>query len=143
MVDTGILGSSNQNLRLREVGDVETWLHCFLAFVAAKVESPKTRELMAYGQIILMLARKHGGMGWKTYNMHFCQMMGAGHTLPWMELNPSMAADVLLSGGRSVPYASPTIIGKKSMPLPLLVQGTISAPIPIGSLRKCVTVSTD
>ena len=50
VVDAGILGSStNQSLRLREVADVETWLHYFLAFVAAKVESPKTRELMAYG----------------------------------------------------------------------------------------------
>ena len=101
VVDTGILGSSNQNLRLREVGDIETWLHCFLAFVAAKVESPETRELMAYGQIILMLARKHGGMGWKTYDTHFRQLMGAGHTLPWTELNPTMmAADVLQSGGQ-------------------------------------------
>ena len=97
VVDTEILGSSNQNLRLREVGDVETWL---LAFVAAKVESPETRELMAYGQIILILARKHGGMGWKTYDTHFRQLMGAGHTLPWTKLNPSMmAADVLQSGG--------------------------------------------
>ena len=56
VVDTGILGLSNQNLCLREVGDVETWLHCFLDFMAAKVESPETRELMAYGQIILILA---------------------------------------------------------------------------------------
>ena len=57
VVDTGILGLSNQNLHLREVGDVEMWLHCFLVFVAAKVESLEMRELMAYGQIILILAR--------------------------------------------------------------------------------------
>ena len=64
VVDAGILGlSANQSLRLWEVADAKTWLHCFLAFVAAKVESPETRELMAYGQIILMLARKHGGKG--------------------------------------------------------------------------------
>ena len=70
--------------------------------------------------------------------------MSAGHTLPWTELNPSiMAADVLQSGGRSVPFASPTIIEKKSVPLPLLVQGTIGAPAPIGSWRRCVAVSTD
>ena len=79
-----ILGSStNQNLRLWEVGDVETWLHCFLAFVAAKVESPETRELMPYDQIILMLARKHGGKGRKAYDTHFCQLVDAGHSLPW------------------------------------------------------------
>ena len=102
VVDAGIMGSSaNQNLHLQEVTDIETWLHCFLAFVAAKVESPETRELMAYSQIILMLARKHGGKGWKTYNTHFRQLVGAGHPLPWTELNPSMmAADVLQSGGQ-------------------------------------------
>ena len=83
------------------MADVETWLHCFLAFVAAKVESLKTRELMVYGQIILMLARKHGGKGWKAYETHFGQLVGAGHPLPWMELNPSMmVVDMLQSGGQ-------------------------------------------
>ena len=48
VVDTGILGLSNQNLCLHEVGDVGMWLHCFLAFVAAKVESPETRELVVF-----------------------------------------------------------------------------------------------
>ena len=102
VVDAGILGSSaNQSLRLREVTDVETWLHCFLAFVAAKEEFPETRELMTYGQIILMLARKHGGKRWKAYDTHFHQLVGAGHPLPWTELNPSMmAAEVLQSGGQ-------------------------------------------
>ena len=30
------------------MADVETWLHCSLAIVAAKVESPETRELMSF-----------------------------------------------------------------------------------------------
>ena len=81
--------------------DVETWLHCFLAFVVAKMEFPEMRELMAYRQIILMLAWKHGGKGWKAYNTHFNQLVSAGHYLFWTELNPSMkAADVLQSGGK-------------------------------------------
>ena len=132
VVDTGILGSSNQNFHLREVGDVETWLHCFLAFMAAKVESPETRELMAYGQIILILARKHSGVWWKTYDTHFRQLVGVGHTLPWTELNPSMLRQISYSQeGRFVPYASPMII-VKSVPLPLLVQGMIGASAPMG-----------
>ena len=102
VIDTGILGSSaNPSLRLREINDVETWLHCFLAFVAAKVNCKETRDLMAYGQIVLMLARKHGGMGWKSYDTHFRQLVGAGHHLPWTELNPSMmAANVLQAMGQ-------------------------------------------
>ncbi|XP_019858996.1 PREDICTED: uncharacterized protein LOC109587203 [Amphimedon queenslandica] len=98
VIDTGLLGS--QSLRLREIGDVETWLCCFLAFVAAKVDCRETRDLMAYGQIILMLARKHGGLGWRAYDAHFRQLQGAGHNLPWTELNPSMlAANVLQAAG--------------------------------------------
>lgn len=99
VVDGGLLSSSS--LRLREISDRETWLHCFLAFVAAKVECQETRDLMAYGQIILMLARKHGGLGWRAYDTHFRQLRGAGHSLPWTELNPSMlAANVLQAAGQ-------------------------------------------
>lgn len=48
-----------------------------------------------------MLAWKHGGKGWKAYNMHFNQLASAGHYLFWTELNPSMkAADVLQSGDK-------------------------------------------
>ena len=62
ILDTGLLGpTTGHSLRLREISDVEIWLYCFLAFVAAKVNCEDTRQLMAYGQIILMLARKHGG----------------------------------------------------------------------------------
>ena len=103
IVDTGLLGpTAGHSLRLREISDVETWLYCFLAFVAAKVSCEETRQLMAYGQIILMLARKHVGRGWKAYDAHFRQLVGAGHLLPWTELNPSMmAADVLQVGGQT------------------------------------------
>ena len=49
-----------------------------------------------------MLARKHGGQGWKAYDAHFHQLVGAGHNLHWTELNPSMmAANVLQVGGQS------------------------------------------
>ena len=83
VVDTGIIGSSpNPSLRLREVNDIETWLHCFLAFAAAMVSCKETRELMAYSQIVLMLARKHAGMGWRSYDTHFCQLVGMEHNLP-------------------------------------------------------------
>ena len=60
--------------------------------MAAKVNCQETRDLMAYGQIILMLARKHGGLCWKAYNAHFRQLVGAGHNLHWTEYNPSMMA---------------------------------------------------
>ena len=54
------------------------WVACFLAFVAAKVDNKETRELIAYGQIILLLARKHGGLGWTIYDNQLRQMVAAG-----------------------------------------------------------------
>ena len=86
--------------RLRDIRDPLTWVACFLAFVAAKVEHRETRELMAYGQIILLLARKHGGLGWTVYDSQFRQLAAAGAGASWTEINPSlMAATVLGSGG--------------------------------------------
>ena len=88
--------------RLRDIRDPLTWVTCFLAFVAAKVENKETRELMAYGQIVLLLARKHGGLGWTIYDNQFRQMAAAGAGASWTEINPSlMAATVLGAGGDS------------------------------------------
>ena len=50
--------------RLREVQDPLSWVSCFLAFVAAKVDSKETQELAAYEQIIIHLARKHSHLSW-------------------------------------------------------------------------------
>ena len=63
--------------------------------------------------------------------MHGAQPVydGSGHATVW--------------GGRSLPFASPSIIANRSVPLLLLVQGTIGAPAPIGSWRRCVAISTD
>ena len=90
--------------------------------MAAKVESPETRELMAYGQIILMLAHKHGGKGWKAYDTHLSQLVGAGHPT---ELNPSMmAADVLQSGGQVCAFCQSHDHRKEE---PILALGMIGA----------------
>ena len=84
---------------------------------------------MPFGQTILMLAQKHGGKGWKAYDTHFCQLVDAGHSLPWTELNPSMmAADVLQSSGgrgRSAPYVNHMTIVRRSVLWLHPVWGTI------------------
>ena len=41
--------------RLRDIRDPLSWAAYFTAFVAAKLDSPETRELMAYGKIIISL----------------------------------------------------------------------------------------
>ena len=122
---------------------METWLHCFLAFVAAKVESPETRELMAYGQIILMLAY-NWWYGMEDLQHLFRELVGAGHTLPLMELNPSMmVADVLQSGGQFCALCQSHDHRKEECALAPPSAENDRRLRPIESQRRCVTVSTD
>lgn len=44
--------------RLREITDPLTWVSCFLAFMAACTPHKDTRDLAAYGMVILQLAKK-------------------------------------------------------------------------------------
>ena len=61
-----------------------------------------TRDLLAYSQLILQLARQHGGGGWIAYNSHFRQQAAASATIPWSELNLSlMAATMFAAGGKA------------------------------------------
>ena len=90
LMEAGWGTAHSQASNSREIKDVTTWVHCFLSFVAAKVDSEETRQLMAYGQIVLMLATKYGGLGWRLYDAHFRQLVSAGQHLPWAKINPSM-----------------------------------------------------
>ena len=90
LMEAGWGATHSQVSNSREIKDITTWVHCFMSFVAAKVDSEETRQLMAYGQIIIMLATKHGGLGWHFYDAHFSQLVSAGQHLPWAEINPSM-----------------------------------------------------
>ena len=88
--------------RLREISDPLTWAFCFLAFVAVRTRDQETRDLAAYGQLVIHLARQHGGAGWLAYDKRFRQHHAAGIGYPWSELNPSLMAATVLrrdSGG--------------------------------------------
>ena len=90
--------------RLREVTDPVAWASCFLMFMAAKIDHEETRELAAYGTIVLQLASKHIGGGWRSYDRQFRQQKAAGASLPWADLNPSLMAATVL--GQSLGGAS-------------------------------------
>ena len=93
--------------RLREVPDSAAWASCFLAFMATKVDHRETRELAAYGMIVLAFANQHTGPGWQAYDRQFRQHQAAGANLPWAEINPSLMSATVLSQsggpGRSCP----------------------------------------
>ena len=61
----------------------------------------ETRQLAAYGQIVLGLARKHGGRGWLAYNAQFRQQLAAGAGMAWNDLNPSLAAATAMLDDRA------------------------------------------
>ena len=99
---TGPQAASGSSSRMREIRDPLTWAACFMGFVAARADLPGTRDLLAYGQLILQLARQHGGGGWIAYDSQFRQQAAAGASAPWSELNLSlMAATVFAAGGEA------------------------------------------
>ena len=61
---TGPRAASGGCSRKREIRDPLTWAACFMGFVAERADLPGTRDLLAYSQLILQLARQHGGGGW-------------------------------------------------------------------------------
>ena len=84
------------NSRMREVSDPLMWALCFLAFMAARTSHDETRDLAAYGMVVLQLARKHGGSGWLLYDRQFRLQQAAGASLPWVEINSSLMAATVL-----------------------------------------------
>ena len=96
----GTQASSSNSPRMRDIRDPLTWASCFMAFAAVHAERAEMRELLAYGQLVLQLARKHGGLGWVAYDSQFRQQAAAGASTRWSELNLSlMAATVFSAGG--------------------------------------------
>ena len=58
--------------------------------------------MLEYSQLVLLLARKHAGLGWVAYDHQFRQQAAAGSTAPWSELNLSlMVATVFAAGGET------------------------------------------
>ena len=45
---------------MRDICNPLTWASSFMAFVAAQSYNPVNMDLLAYGQLVLLLIRKHG-----------------------------------------------------------------------------------
>ena len=71
----GLTNVIDSNSRPLDIQDPLYWVFCFLSFMTAKVDHKETRDLIAYAQIVVYLARKHGGKGLITYNRLFRQQV--------------------------------------------------------------------
>ena len=63
-----VASSASSRSRLREVTHLLTWVYCYLSFMAVLSPEARVRDLVAYAQIIIQLARSHGGSGWLAYD---------------------------------------------------------------------------
>ena len=65
--------------------------------MVAKSESKEARELIAYAQIIVQMARRHRGSGWLLYDQNFRQQAAGGAETPWSEINNSLLVSTVLA----------------------------------------------
>ena len=94
--EVGAMNHLQLSSKYREIQDPLSWVYCFLSFIVAKVDDPLSRQLIAYTQLVLDLARRHGGKGWLSYDCLFREHMAAGSKDKWEELNPSLMASTVL-----------------------------------------------
>ena len=62
-VNTGRQASAGAPYRMRDIRDPLTRASSFMAFVATRSDNQETRDMLAYGQLVLLLTRKHTGLG--------------------------------------------------------------------------------
>lgn len=82
---------------LCDIRDPLIWVSCFLFFLTTRVDNKEMRGMMAYSQIVLLLACKHVRLGWATYDSQFRQQVAASARAPWTKLNPSLMAATVLN----------------------------------------------
>ena len=81
------LGPQSTSSQLREISNPMTWVYCFLSLIAAKADCEATRDLVAYAQIIIGPARKHGELSWLAYDQQFHQQLAGGAEPTWNDIN--------------------------------------------------------
>ena len=83
---------ASSSTKMRDIPDPLTWVFCFLSFLAVKTDHEPTKQLVAYAQIVIQMAWKHGGLGWRSYDTRFRQQLAAGIPLEWTKVDPSILA---------------------------------------------------
>ncbi len=78
--------------KLREVKSINTWMDCFLAYMAAATQDTRSRELLTYARLILRESLRTGGDGWATYDRLFREhaALDKSRRLDWTTLDPGL-----------------------------------------------------
>ena len=83
--------------RLRDVTSLSTWLYCYMAYVAIRSTDPLTRDMLAYGRLLIRESQRHGGNGWLDYDRVFRQQVAIDPSLRWNTLHPGIQASTLVT----------------------------------------------
>lgn len=82
--------------RVRETPSLNSWIYCFVAYVAVRSRDPQTRDLLAYCRHIIQEALRHGGNGWQEYDRFFCRKAAIDTTLQWNTQLPGLQASTFV-----------------------------------------------
>ena len=83
--------------RLREVSSLQSWIYCFLTYIAVRTSDQTTRDWLVYARLMVRQASLHGGQGWLDYDRLFRQQAALDPTLSWNSLHPSLMASTILN----------------------------------------------
>ena len=69
----------------RRVASLMTWVPCFVTYAAVLAEAypHRMRDLMAYLRMIVREAQRHGGDGWRSYDVLFWKIAAANFAIRW------------------------------------------------------------
>ncbi len=78
--------------KLREVKSIQTWLYCFLAYIAVATSDTRTREQLTYARLILRETLRTGGEGWAAYDRLFREhaALDKSKRMDWTSLDPGL-----------------------------------------------------
>ena len=82
--------------RVREVPSLISWVFCYLAYVAVRVNDDAARDLITYCRLIVREALRHGGQGWQEYDRSFRAQAAIDPSIRWNVLLPDLQAATIL-----------------------------------------------
>ncbi len=83
--------------RVREVSSLQSWLCCFLTFLAVGTSDRVTRKRLAYTILVVRESLRHGGNGRLESDRLFRQQAALDHSLPWNIIHPGLQATTILA----------------------------------------------
>ena len=83
--------------RVREVISLQSWIDCFLTYLANGTTDVVTKERLAYAVLLVRESLRLRGGGWLEYNKLFCQKVVLNPNTQWNIIYPVLQVTIILS----------------------------------------------